>query len=246
MKRRELILLVTGLMLIGGAAGALQYLKANQRLGPPGIKSSPVAGSLRRNLEFPTNVPGYEAKLIEAEKIVVEALPADTSIIQMAYTDADKQPLMAMAVMMGADRTSIHKPEFCLAGQGWAIDESRSERATVHLDRPQSIDLPVMKLISTRTVESEGRQTVLSSVYVYWFVAGDAVTESHWRRMWWIAEHLVRKGELQRWAYISYFATCLPGQEEAAFERITKLMQVTVPEFQLAWPEAPASPPGTR
>lgn len=239
MRRREGIMLVTGLVMIAGAAGALQHLKANQRLGAPGIKSSPVEGSLRRNLEFPTNVPGYVATVAEADKIVVDMLPADTSLAEVFYTDADGQRVQVTGVLMGMDRTSIHKPQFCLTGAGWTIGESRSER--VHLERPQAVDLPVMKLVSTQTVEIEGRRVPLSGVYVYWFVAGDGVTEDHWRRMWWMAEKLVWQGELQRWAYISYFTTCPPGQEDAAFERIKKLMRATVPEFQLAWPEAAAA-----
>jgi len=38
---------------------------------------------------------------------------------------------------------------------------------------------------------------------------------------------------LQRWAYISCFAVCLPGQEEATFERLKKFIAASVPEFQL-------------
>jgi hypothetical protein len=41
------------------------------------------------------------------------------------------------------------------------------------------------------------------------------------------------KGILQRWAYISYFAPCLPGQEEATFDRMKKLIAASVPEYQL-------------
>jgi hypothetical protein len=245
MKRRELLLLVLGLGMIGSAAAALQHLKAIQRLGPPGIKSTPIAGELRRNLEFPTNVTGYTAELLPVDKIVSEALPADTSIAEAGYTDPAGQRILTTAVMMGMDRTSIHQPQFCLRGQGWTIDESRSAAATVHLDRPQPVDLPVMKLISHQTVKVEGREMPVSSVYVYWFVAGDAVTGDHWRRMWWMAENLVRKGELQRWAYISYFTTCAPGQEEAAFERIKHLMNATVPGFQLAWPGGAAAQGGS-
>jgi hypothetical protein len=39
---------------------------------------------------------------------------------------------------------------------------------------------------------------------------------------------------LQRWAYVSYFAVYEPGQEDAAFERVKKLIMASVPEFQLA------------
>jgi hypothetical protein len=245
MKRREKTLLVLVLTIIAGTAGGLQYLKSNQRLGEPGVKSAAVPGTLRRDIELPREVPGYEAEPQEVDKIVVDSLPADTSLAQMIYKDAVGQQALVTVVMMGTDRTSIHQPQFCLTGQGWVIDESRSARATVHLDRPVSFDLPVMKLVASRTVESNGQRSTWSGIYVYWFVAHDAYTEDHWRRMWWMAEHLVRDGELQRWAYISYFMPCQPGQEATAFERIQKLMQVTVPDFQAAWP-AKDKPAGTR
>jgi hypothetical protein len=47
------------------------------------------------------------------------------------------------------------------------------------------------------------------------------------------AIHLLRTSVLERWAYVSYFAQCEPGQEDAAFERIKKLIAASVPEFQL-------------
>jgi len=38
---------------------------------------------------------------------------------------------------------------------------------------------------------------------------------------------------LQRWAYISYFSQCEPGQEDAAFARMEKLIAASVPKFQM-------------
>jgi hypothetical protein len=37
---------------------------------------------------------------------------------------------------------------------------------------------------------------------------------------------------LQRWAYVSYFSICEPGQEDAVFARMEKLIAASVPEFQ--------------
>lgn len=236
MKRREKVLLVLVLAIIAGTAGGLQYLKSNQRLGEPGVRSAPVEGSLRRTIQLPLDVPGYQAKPLTVDTNVVNALPADTSFAQVIYSDAEGREAMAMVVLMGTDRTSIHKPQFCLTGQGWNIDESRSTKETIHFDAPVAFDLPVMKLVASRTVEANGQKSAYSGIYVYWFVAEDAYTEDHWERMWWMAGHLVRKGELQRWAYISYFMPCPPGQEGAAFEWVKKLIQSTVPAYQLAWP----------
>jgi len=51
--------------------------------------------------------------------------------------------------------------------------------------------------------------------------------------MWWMARDVIRTGVLQRWAYVSYFAVCPPGAEEATFQRMKKLIVASVPEFQL-------------
>jgi hypothetical protein len=46
---------------------------------------------------------------------------------------------------------------------------------------------------------------------------------------------------LQRWAYVSYFAICSPGQEDATFERMSRLIEESVPEFQLPPRATPAA-----
>jgi hypothetical protein len=64
---------------------------------------------------------------------------------------------------------------------------------------------------------------------------------SGFERMWWMARERLRTGVLQRWAYVSYFAPCAPGQEDATFERMKKLITSTVPGFQLT-PRATDAP----
>ena len=48
-----------------------------------------------------------------------------------------------------------------------------------------------------------------------------------------MARDLARTGVLQRWAYVSYMAFCSPGEEDATFERMKKMIAASVPEFQL-------------
>lgn len=239
MKRRELILLVAGLALVASTAGGLLYLKKYQRLGKPGLKATAIPDSGRMKIELPMQVAGYEVKERDDEETrrALNSLPPDTSMAQALYKELPAGPeIQTFVVMMGSDRTSIHKPQFCLTGAGWSIDEHRSERATVRLERPEPVDLPVMKLIASRKFEVDGQSVDYSGVFVYWFVADNAVTEDHGKRVWWMAKHLLTTGELQRWAYIAYFAPCLPGQEEETFKRIGRLMNAAVPQYQLAWP----------
>jgi hypothetical protein len=165
--------------------------------------------------------------------MVLDFLPKDTSFGQRLYTAADKFWVQANVVLMGADRTSIHKPQFCLGGLGFNIDAAASSETTIHIDRPVPYDLPVMKLVATKEAMIEGRKEKVRGIYVYWFVADNEYTARHWERMWWMARDVMRTGVLQRWAYASYFAYSRPGGEEATFERMKKLIVASVPEFQL-------------
>jgi hypothetical protein len=140
---------------------------------------------------------------------------------------------------MGSDRTSLHKPQFCVEGAGWHIDKSASRQEAVPVERPFRYNLPVMKLLATKQIEYEGQVQTFRGIYVYWFVADDAYTAQHWQRMWWMARELFHTGVLQRWAYVPCWAICLPGQEEATFERMKKFIADSVPEFQLT-----PKPPG--
>jgi hypothetical protein len=80
---------------------------------------------------------------------------------------------------------------------------------------------------------NDGQKQEVRGLYVFWFVARNEQTTSHWQRIWWLTRDLLTTGTLQRWAYVSYFTTCLPGQEDAAFGQMEKLIAASVPEFQL-------------
>ncbi|MFL6112328.1 MAG: hypothetical protein ACJ786_13375 [Catenulispora sp.] len=43
---------------------------------------------------------------------------------------------------------------------------------------------------------------------------------------------MLRTGVLKRWAYVSCFGICLPGQEESAYGRLKALITASVPQFQ--------------
>jgi hypothetical protein len=165
-------------------------------------------------------------------QIELDWLPKDTTFGRRLYKAPDGFAAMLSAVLMGSDRGSIHKPQICLVGQGWTIDQS--EATSIRVNQPHPYDLPVMKLTASKVHESEnGERVVGRGIYVYWFVSKDQLTAHHGERMWWMARDLIRSGVLQRWAYVTCFAACLPGQEDATFERIKQLVASSVPEFQL-------------
>ena len=80
---------------------------------------------------------------------------------------------------------------------------------------------------------TSGNPMDIRGIYVYWFVADNKLTASHDSRMWSMAKNLLETGTLERWAYISYFSRCFPGQEEATFKRLEEFIVKSAPEFQI-------------
>jgi len=232
MKNRKIVVFIIVLALIGGGTGALTWLKKNQKLGAPGIMATPIPGSIKMHFDLPERVLDFTSTKEAEGQIVLNTLPKDTSFAQRRYTAPDGFWVNAGIVLMGMDRTSIHKPEFCLPGQGWRIDK----RATVSIpiQGPHPYRLQVAKWTITNFIpDANGRKQEVRGLYVFWFVAKNEETDSHWQRIWWLTRDLLTKGVLQRWAYVSYFTVCLPGQEDATFDRMKKLIAASVPEFQL-------------
>ena len=235
MNKQKLFLVVTVLALMAGTVGFLAWFHTHQKLGLPGVKTSPIAGSDRLRVDLPENVTGWTSELRETDDIVLGVLPADTSFGQRLYKAPDDFSVVLNVVLMGVDRTSLHKPQFCLEGQGWRIDQTASTQPIIRMERPFPYALPVVKLIATREAMLDGHRQTLRGVYVYWFVADGAMSASvsGIQRMWMLALNMLRTGVLQRWAYVSYFAVCAPGQEDATYERMSRFIAQSVPEFQL-------------
>lgn len=245
-KKSLYILSAIATCLIIGAGVLLGYLQVNQRLSEapvkvvaepmPGVDSSTpekktfIVGTNR--VYLPEKVLDYSSVLIPVEKVEYDMLPKDTTYGRRLYRAADGFEIVNMVVLMGADRTSIHKPQYCLEGVGWQID--RSEQVLIPMDKPFPYQLPVMKLtLSGYLVGQNGEKTLRHGIYLYWFVAPDEITAEHKSRMWSVAKHRILKGEIERWAYIIYFSTCSPGEENVVFERMKVFIRESLPEYQL-------------
>jgi hypothetical protein len=118
------------------------------------------------------------------------------------------------------------------AGQGWHIDSKNVVNVPIGGAKPY--ELPVAKwLISAVFQGPDGRTEKRSGIYVFWFVAdGEQTPEPLRLFMKLLRAAICCTGVLQRWAYVSYFSTCAPGQEDATFGRMEKLIAASVPEFQ--------------
>ncbi len=234
MNRQKSLILLLALGMIAAAAGALVHLKANQRLGRPGIRTSAIPGSPRLDIYLPERVLDCAFSNIPPDTNVFLYMPGDTSFAQRLYTAPDGFRAILNVVLMGSDRTSIHKPQFCLTGSGYTIDDEKSGETMVPMRQPRPYELPVKKLLVSREAKTlDGRTVTLSGVFVYWFVADGQMTANHADRMLRMASELLRTGVLERWAYVICFSECWPGQEDKTYQRMVEFMQASVPQFQL-------------
>lgn len=232
MKNPKWILLVAALVLMAGAAGLLVRLRTHPRLGKPGIKAEPLPGTLAMELELPKHVLEFVSTNVPEPQIVLGYLPSDSSFVSRDYMAPDGFNCTGTVILMGADRTSIHNADYCLRGQGLTPHEKKI--VNIPIAGPRPYELPVSEWkVSGVFQRPDGQRFTAAGVYVFWFTAGGAQTPSHRKMIERLAAHLVTTGVLQRWAYISYFAPCEPGKEDAAFERMKKLIAASAPEFQL-------------
>jgi len=232
MKNQKWLIVSIVLVLIAGTAGALTWLRAHQKLGRPGIKAAQIPGSARMNIGLPELVLDYTSTNVPESDVELGYFPKDTSYVRRAYQAPDGFWVSSTIILMGSDRTSIHQPKYCLPGQGWRIDEQQAVRLPI--DRPQPYELPVMKwIVRTTAQRPDGRKEDVCGLYVFWFVADNEEATSDAQFQLYLLRDLLFTGVLQRWAYVSYFAVCAPGQEEITFARMKRLIAASVPEFQL-------------
>ncbi len=239
MSRQGKLIIGVFFMLVGASALFLARLNsAGQALGQPGLRLAAMelrnedSQVVRTNgVALPAQVFDCTSSLSPVTKLELEWLPPDTTYGRRRYTFSDKTWIESSVVLMGQDRTSIHKPEYCLPGQGFSID--LREVVTIPILQPHAYDLPVMKLTTSKTAhDRNGREVPLRGVYIYWFVADGKLATRHLDRMWMMTKGLLSEGELQRWAYVTYFAICQPGDEEATFDKMAGFIAESVPQFQ--------------
>ena len=125
-------------------------------------------------------------------------LPKDTTIFKKQYFNLNQSNLTAFCavVLSGQDRSSIHRPQVCLIGQG---NEIVSQTViSVPLAGRKPLEVMVLNLI--RDHPNGGKYY---SYYAYWFVGKDRETAHHMDRMVWMGFDRIFRNVAHRWAYIS-------------------------------------------
>lgn len=217
------------------AAGFLQYRGPRQTLGKPGVRlvHDALEGGeqaiLRTNgVVMPIRLTGFESVAVDVTPEELRFLPADTTFGRRIYHDeVDKFMAMISVVVMGTDRSSLHRPEQCLGAQGVSI----TSRQTVTISTPDG-PLEVLRCNGLAPVSPGSGAGASRAVFAYLFLAADRQTSSHTQRHLLTMQDLLLRGVMPRWSGIQCFTRCKEGEEDATFEKMKRLLAVAVPALR--------------
>ena len=232
----SLACLAVAMSLSGMAAFGIDHLKHAVRLGKPAVEivAYPVKdenGAVARtnSIRLPASLPGYKSEQLPFVTHELETLPPDTTYGRRIYSAEDGGlEAIGSVVLMGNDRTSLHKPEYCLNGIGWIVRSKTRQR----IQLKDGSEMIVGRLDMVWDVGSKPRPNS-SGVYLYWFVADGVRASDYVLREWSMLKDVVTSGEIKRWAYISFFSECRPGEEESLFLRMQALVRAAQPEVEI-------------
>jgi EpsI family protein len=149
-------------------------------------------------------------------------LPADTGYSRRNYVsigDTGRQVFVSI-VLSGRDRTSIHRPELCLVGQGWTIaGRLRHE----FLASGEVVPVTLLR-IEHAMVDPRLGPGVVHSLLAYWFVGGDALEPTHAGMQLRDAYDRLRYLRADRWAYVVVQTVVLHGDEAEALAHMQEVL----------------------
>lgn len=132
-------------------------------------------------------------------------LPKDTRYLRRLYSRSRTETAFVSIVLTGAERSSIHRPEWCLPAQGLVIRSSQNQ-----ILRLPSGDRPVASLGVGRKAQSR-----IEGQYLYWFSSGSGRHASkHTERLFWTAYDAIVHGKQYNWAFVSILIRA-PGEAAA-------------------------------
>lgn len=159
-----------------------------------------------RDLNIPDICPDCGENLFNMSWAEYGVLPKDTEFIKSAFTNEAGNRMFTSIVLSGQDRSSIHRPQRCLKGQGNSIVDERF--IDVPMEGRKSLQVAVIEIERMRNT-ADGHQQY-HGYYAYWFVGQDRETASHYSRMFWLGWDRVVRSVSHRWAYIA-----VQGEREA-------------------------------
>ena len=213
------------------AVGEILFLARLAGLPPRGQVGVKLAADGQNPVELPvflgTEWIGRRTEVTASERAI---LPPDTGYSRKDYVAvADPaQRVFLSIVLSGRDRSSIHRPELCVVGQGWTIKAATEH----HFSAAGSLlrEFPATVLHVQREMQTPRGPVVVPQLIVYWFVGGDTVESTYWRRLARDAWNRVVHARADRWAYVLMQTDAHDG-EAAALGRMQTVLDQTLPAF---------------
>ncbi|QJE96989.1 exosortase-associated EpsI family protein [Luteolibacter luteus] len=166
-------------------------------------------------MEIPTKLGAWDTHPREASKEERESLASDTRFSKALCVKfkpgswdfltgrSDVEAIADISIVMsGYDlANSIHRPQRCMPAQGHKIyDEQMSV-----LEIPGQRAIPVRCLLSRKKDLIEGTKEAVTRNFLtmYFFVGHEVVTDDHSKRTKIDMKDRLKKGEAQKWAYVT-------------------------------------------
>lgn len=160
-----------------------------------------------------------------------EILPADTGFSRKLYAALGDpaQQVFVSVVLSGRDRTSIHRPELCLVGQGMTIESTTQRELNVGGVKGEAWRATLLR--GHREVITPQGRVKTPELVVYWFVSSEAMEPTQGRRLWRDAWNRVWHARADRWAYVLVQTGASDG-EEAALARMQAVLESAWPRIR--------------
>lgn len=177
-----------------------------------------------RDLDIPDICPDCGESLHTMSWAEYGVLPKDTEFVKSAFTNEAGGRMFTSIVLSGQERSSIHRPQRCLKGQGNSIMNEHTMEVEIEGRKP----LKVAVIETERLYHTEEGAQTYFGFYAYWFVGQDRETASHYSRMFWLGWDRVVRSVSHRWAYVA-----VSGEREAEGrdyeEKITDFVRLVYP-----------------
>ena len=185
-------------------------------------------------VELPTFLDsGWMGSRIYPTAVERAILPPDTGYSRKLYSSQEgaRQQVLLSVVLSGRDRTSIHRPELCLVGQGWTIDGSERHRFDYPGRPGAGFEATVLRV--HQQAAGATRTAPVPGIVAYWFVGGERVVPTQGERVVYDAWNRVARGRADRWAYVLAMTGAADGAD-AALARVQSVLNAALPAFQPA------------
>lgn len=183
-------------------------------------------------LSLPEYIDGYDSELIPMSEKEKEWLPPSTRHTKRVYykqgARSDFSSKIEFSIIVsGGDERSLHRPEVCLNGQGWAIPK-KEIRTIIHAGKI----LEIMDLSLTMVANGE---TYRAHYYFFWVGRGISTpnySDMKWFNLW----DNFSKNMNHRWAYPGIFVgvnDTAQSPRQDAWRRAQYILRESLSHFHL-------------